>query len=90
MPAAIESMHYVRVRTEKQKKFLHVRIWLTEARVARPYFRYPLDEELRKKLTLKCKSANDVIKLLTDLPPVAAFEVVDDDGNGVVVYNEWP
>jgi len=67
---------------------LRCRVWRNEERIQEQYDNHDL-KEAALELGARASRAT-VAELLSKRPRVNAVEVVDADGEGVVIYQEWP
>jgi hypothetical protein len=79
--AVVESM--TRIRLAKGA----VRVWRDQGSLEN--FDTWDNDDLRRAIR-RNMTTREIVEALTALPRVAAIEVLDDDGNGVVIYPEWP
>lgn len=80
-PSAIESMTRVEVGS------ITVRVWRTEPEVKEKYDNTDIQTAVRNNAR---SQFNKLAKVVSELPRVSAYEILDSKGNGVVVYNDWP
>ena len=88
-PACVESMTKLRFSPWR------VRVWRTEVSVEDYYHNDDLEAAVLEMAAIKAKHrqevrVSDLAKCLLSLDRVNAVEVVDEKGNGIVLYREWP
>jgi len=64
-----------------------VRVWRSEKEVSNDYNNHDL---VVRALSVQPVSRESLVEALSVMPRVAAIEVVNQYGNGVVAYVEWP
>jgi len=64
-----------------------VRVWRSEKEVSNDYDNQDL---VVRALSVEPVSRESLVEALSVMPRVAAIEVVNQYGNGVVAYVEWP
>jgi uncharacterized protein (DUF2141 family) len=70
--------------TKVVKGDLVVRVWRTETE-----FTSGNNYDIKQALVLASPNHNSISTVLDGLPNIAAYEILDKDGNGALVYPDW-
>lgn len=76
--------------TKCATKYFKIRVWRQEDTIKMGPDLEILQLCLDDNYLFHASSAEYIIEKLSDLPRVNAVEVLAQDNNGVVVYNDWP
>ena len=94
MPRVIESM--TRCVWKWGFRTFVIRVWRQEESLS-----LWDNDDIKQLIEWKCRTADDIdpttrppheqlIEDIARLPRINAIEIVDENGNGVVLYTEWP
>lgn len=95
MPRVIESM--TKYIIQWGFEYLTIRVWRNEGRVSDKYNNDDIllavstyARGISSPDTTKSPPLAKIVEELSKLPRVNAVEVVDQSGNGILIYPEWP
>lgn len=63
---------------------LVIRVWRTETK-----FTSGDNEDIKAAITLTPSNYEAISEVLDTFPDIAAYEILDKDGNGALVYPDW-